>query len=231
MKKLKQNWRSHNQNSLQTAVLTWWCQLSGHELHWPDKDKPGRIFLSDHLQPNRADRAELRRSGSLHEVCLTKAYAMLLAQYQPEEKTKDTAEEKAEAETEKKKEAVQLPHDHDERMAVVAWTLAEIRHHQNWYLPKFADHQQSSLGKAMAKSSPGEPPKVSEARFKRLMDVRDRNELSRELMRVIDLLGQSADPLAIACLAYEWDAEWVIRELAKDYYLSQLSSAATAEPT
>jgi CRISPR type I-E-associated protein CasB/Cse2 len=85
------------------------------------------------------------------------------------------------------------------RLAPIAWTLSHIR-----------GHDQRSLGKAFKE-------KVSEPRFRRLLEAADRDELANDLRSTVRLLGNRANIVEVARVIYWWgDSER--RRLATEYY-------------
>jgi len=101
------------------------------------------------------------------------------------------------------------------RLPLVAMAVSRVR--------RLTGHQ--SLGKTMARPREGGGnPRVSGLRFRRLIQIDDRQELWAPMRRVLALVDDTADPVSLARDLYFWGPAVKIR-WAEDYY----STAKKAE--
>ncbi len=102
-----------------------------------------------------------------------------------------------------------------ERLAVLARVLIEVKKHSS----------AQSLGEKMAFPAPqSDSPRISEIRFRRLLDAETFQDLLNELLRVVALLGEDVNPLNLANFILGWYADErgdkARQSLANQYYLS-----------
>lgn len=84
-----------------------------------------------------------------------------------------------------------------------------------------------SFGKQMA-SGPDEKAQVSELRFRRLLEIKEREDLYVPLIRVLHLLAGNANFLDLADSVYGWN-ERTRKRWAGDYYAGFLKSENNKE--
>lgn len=77
------------------------------------------------------------------------------------------------------------------------------------------------LAELMAEKK-NDKPCVSEARFKRTLRAQDREELANDLVRLLPMLENRADPVRLAADIWLW-GDRVRRAWANDYYLGILN--------
>lgn len=107
----------------------------------------------------------------------------------------------------------------EESLAAIAGLLAHIKPSQ----------ETDSIAKQMARTDQANArPAISKARFRRLLRIRDRNELYQPLARVIHHLDQRISPSSLAGDVYFW-GEATRRRWANDYYLAALRGRDTSE--
>lgn len=143
---------------------------------------------------HRGDRPELRRCRNIDDVLMSEAYhraRRLLAG------------------------AGFSVQYQDEKLANVIGLFAHVRTHQKAPKARSLAVQMASGGSA------GEGARVSGLRFRRLLQVRDRDELYARLMGVIRLLDQTVDINLLARDVFYWSADTgnrVRRQWATDYW-------------
>lgn len=100
----------------------------------------------------------------------------------------------------------------EERLPAIAGLLAHIK----------PNHEREPIARQMActEESASRPP-ISESRFRRLLRIKDRDQLYQPLVRVIRHLDRRINPLSLARDVYFWD-ERTRKRWADDYYLAAL---------
>lgn len=147
-------------------------------------------------QPNRrGERAELRRCDSVEEVLFTPAFHRAFRRLQGTPWGNDP-----------------VP------AAAVIGLLSHVERQpedSDGSIPRFATHL------ATARQG-GDTPRVSEARFQRLMACETLTELYPALIRVIRLIGKSAPVVDLAKGVHDWNAD-VRRQWTLRYYEKALA--------
>lgn len=142
---------------------------------------PARILLAwwKGLEDDRASRAKLRRAESVTAVVLSAPYQRLYRQLQ----------------------AVGWNPNGwarlDDHLAAAVGLLAHVKEESNASLPKAMSHT----------DEPGGKPPVSEARFLRLLESADLEDLFRGLRRVLPLIKYRVDVLSLAEDVVGWGDE------------------------
>lgn len=153
-------------------------------------DESSGVLVSwwEELDRERGERAHLRRAAGAAEVAYCPSFHKLLAQLR------------------------RHGYSSGQEGAASVATVAGIAAHVKTYA---AD---ASLAAQMAApKAPGGGARVNGLRFRRLLAVSDRNELYPLLLRVVRLLGGSANLVSLASAAYWWN-ERTKKEWAYEYY-------------
>ncbi len=165
------------------------------QLFDPDDDS-GKILLEwwKKLEENRGDRAELRRADDPMEVVFSPAYHRLYQRLHLSDK---------------------------EALATIAGLCSHVEKNRN--VRKYTQTNQDpymGIAEQMAESkSQGDDKKarVSGLRFRRLLAIKDRNELYHAMIRIIRLLGGTVNIYDLANSMYWWN-EITKKKWAYEYY-------------
>jgi CRISPR system Cascade subunit CasB len=145
-------------------------------------------------QPRRGDRARLRRAGTIEDAAMAPAFHRLLHRLG----LGPTAGSDA---------AAPAPPQLADLAAVAALTAAVD-----------TDDPAAPLGRTFGRSREGSTsPRVSPARFRRLLESEDREQRFNALRRLIQLVEKRADLAEIAGVVCNWTPARR-RRLAYDYY-------------
>lgn len=95
-----------------------------------------------------------------------------------------------------------------ERLALVACVIAHVRHNDD----------SAHIAAQMAKLKNGDKNSlVSELRFRRLLKIKDRDELLEPMIRIVQLLDKKVNIASLADGIYWWN-EYVRKKWAYEYY-------------
>jgi CRISPR system Cascade subunit CasB len=99
--------------------------------------------------------------------------------------------------------------DRLDRLSTIACTVARVRD----------DIQSRNLGSLLASSKEGSTrPRVSELRFRRLLEGKSTADLALQLRRIVALLDERVDIVALADTIYWWRSDRTRQSLAYDYF-------------
>ncbi|MDP2863326.1 MAG: type I-E CRISPR-associated protein Cse2/CasB [Desulfobacterales bacterium] len=142
------------------------------------------------LEKERGERAALRRCSTLAEVVFLPSYHLL------------------------RRSLLNVGRFDDDRLSLVVGLSARVKAN----IDGVGIAEQMATGKAVA--SKDAKAKVSGLRFRRLLKVKDREELFSAMTRVIALLGGTVDLQSLARSVYLWNDRYVDirKEWAFEYY-------------
>lgn len=167
-------------------------------------DSPAGRLLFDFwrsLDEDRQSRAQLRRADGLTQIVLVPAFHRLLNQLRA-------------VISEGKRDDGWLHSDSGRlRLAAIAGALAQVKRHEPLQEP-----YRSTTAAFMAKRKKGtESPRVSELRFRRLLQANDMQELYPMLRRTFALMDGVVDVHVLAKDLWFW-GDRLRRQWAYDYY-------------
>lgn len=178
-----------------------------------NEEKKPKFFESGHpatdfilewwgeLKMHKGDRAEIRRCKNLSEVELTSAYQRFYWQF-----LKKFKEDQSNWIPSKEKTALLV--------ALAVYVDENKSHH------KSEEDEQEKIdyfAYQISSRKKDEKPKLSELRFRRLLQIQDREKLFRFLIQVIRLLDRKVNLLDILKMAFYWNDD-TKKSLAYKYY-------------
>jgi CRISPR type I-E-associated protein CasB/Cse2 len=159
-------------------------------------------------QPRRGDRAQLKRAGTIEEVAMAPAYHDLLRRLGIARPTDDVADQRTMS-----------------QLAAVAALAARVQEQPGAGTPL------SPLGATLAQHREGgSAPRVSPARFRRLLESEELADRFAVLRRLLPLVERQVDLVELAAAICDWTPRRR-RQLAYDYYANAPLTSATSEET
>jgi CRISPR system Cascade subunit CasB len=96
-----------------------------------------------------------------------------------------------------------------DRLSAIACTVARVRD----------DMESRNLGSLLASFKEGSVrPRVSEFRFRRLLEAKGNADLARQFRRIVAMLDERVDIVALANTIYWWRSDRTRQSLAYDYF-------------
>lgn len=164
-----------------------------------EEGHPTSVFILEwwkSLKQNKGDRAELRRCKNLEDIQKASAYQRCYWQFK-----KHFSPEQ------------QVPSR--EQMAIIIGLAAHIEDDD---LVKKADQSDNQKIDFFGyQISRGDKPKLSELRFRRLLKIKDRENLHHFLIQVVRMLDKKVNLLDLLSIAYFW-GDKAKMSLAYKYY-------------
>lgn len=169
---------------------------------------PGKIiseFLREDVFKNSATRAELRRCDAEAEVMLTPAYHRILRRFRPLELD---------------------DYEWETRLAIVIGLVSHLKDEREVFEATDKGKRSIEIFVRRIAGPNGEPPIVSELRFRRLLQ-RSRKDLYPAMIRLIRHLKGQANVYGLAQSVYHWD-DSVKRRWAFEYFSNAESKEGTS---
>ncbi len=134
------------------------------------------------LKEDTASRAELRQCNSVEEVIMTPAYQRLCIQLQGQFKETKYWQE---------------------RIAIIAGLASHLKYEHASQVLEASSQQVEKIAEQLAEDEGGGRPKVSELRFRRLIQ-RNGNELYTPMLRILRMLKGKANLYGLAESVFYW---------------------------
>jgi CRISPR type I-E-associated protein CasB/Cse2 len=159
-------------------------------------------------QRRRGDCAQLKRAGTIEEVAMVPAYHDLLRRLGIARPTDHVADQRTMS-----------------QLAAVAALAARVKEQPGAGTPP------SPLGATLAqRREGGSAPRVSPARFRRLLESEQLDERFAVLRRLLPLVDREVDLVELAAAICDWSPRRR-RRLAYDYYANAPLTSKTSEET